>query len=234
MNLNELQNDIARWGMSTFGETDPARIGTRMNVEVAELLIELDAIRWAQIGYEWPTELVQKARSECADVFIMLAQIHALLGGDFAKDIEAKMAINRARKWETNDKGEVRHVENDEIRTASAGQYSVAGTCRANLRPASYDRPFVEEGCGQLLHIDAYYAMSEAGGLYLPTRYDTAEAAYDAANTELGGVRRILDVSIPVFKNGDWDKAAYVNILYGADLYVYWALQQPEIAKAFP
>lgn len=52
-----------------------------------------------------------KAPSEVADVSIVLAGISAALGHEQADDIDAKMTVNRARRWATAGDGHGQHVE---------------------------------------------------------------------------------------------------------------------------
>lgn len=115
MSLKQIQASIAQWGRETFGNGNappPAdAIAARMNVEVAELLNGLAAIRFTAPGSQDRAELIQELGTECADVGIMLVQVADALGVDLESAMAAKMEINRARSWGRTASGKVQHVE---------------------------------------------------------------------------------------------------------------------------
>ena len=100
MKTGETQTTVARWAQETFGEVPSVlAVAIRANTEMAELLKEL------LIDDKSP-----KALEEIADVFIVLYRAASLLGGDVYEAIDRKMAINRAREWDLDGKGQGYHV----------------------------------------------------------------------------------------------------------------------------
>ncbi len=91
----ETQSSIAAWIAATFGRvTSNARIVSRANEEMAELL------RCVTIDDAHP-DLAE----EMADIIIVLCRLAERLGVDLHEQIARKMAVNRARKWETDGSG---------------------------------------------------------------------------------------------------------------------------------
>lgn len=83
------QRDVARWADVTFGPSPSnARIAARANEEMAELLRALTC-----------DDNEPKAIEEAADVVIVLYRLVERMGGDLMQAIDAKMAVNRDRKW---------------------------------------------------------------------------------------------------------------------------------------
>lgn len=97
----ETSASIAMWARQTFGlHHTLALLATRANTEMAELLFEATG-----------DASFRKMRDEIADVVICLARISHLCGGDLWADVEAKMRINRARKWKVDANGCGQHVK---------------------------------------------------------------------------------------------------------------------------
>lgn len=135
--MKETQNSVAQWGRDTFGLTPVLRIATRMNIEMAELLLALadynglsadDPLRLsldrnlaqarqiAQLtgrteGLVDPAQFYNGAAAlECADVLVMLLQVADALDSDLWAQMEHKMSVNRGRKWAKDEHGLSQHV----------------------------------------------------------------------------------------------------------------------------
>lgn len=137
----ETQNTITRWGEQTFGDHhDALGMATRMNVEAAELLLELagpnvhlrnllqanvtmaeeiSRVHHALLdqGFTDLCAPTDKAAAECADIFIVLVQVASKLGAQLLGtrwsrgEVDRKMKVNRARKWARLPSGRHQHVE---------------------------------------------------------------------------------------------------------------------------
>ena len=95
----ETSKSIREWGDATFGEVaDLSALVARARGELAELEAAIRAGDRAEIG------------REAADVVILLHRLVALVGADLAEEVDAKMAINRARKWYATGDGTGGHV----------------------------------------------------------------------------------------------------------------------------
>ncbi|XAO53799.1 hypothetical protein [Pseudomonas phage Rocky] len=108
---NETQESITRWADDTFGPKHPAEVAARMNVEVAELVAGLATVAAVPVG-DMDPELVQELQKECADVFIMLAQVAEKLDVDLQTVVNYKMGVNRRRNWTKSPSGKMQHVDN--------------------------------------------------------------------------------------------------------------------------
>ena len=82
-----------------------------MNVEVAELIAGLATVATVPVA-EMDPELVQELQKECADVFIMLAQVAEKLNVDLPTVVNYKMDVNRNRAWGRSPTGKMQHVDN--------------------------------------------------------------------------------------------------------------------------
>lgn len=81
-----------------------------MNVEVAELIAGLATVAAVPVA-DMDPELVQELQKECADVFIMLAQVAEKLNVDLQTVVDFKMGVNRNRNWTRSPSGKMQHVE---------------------------------------------------------------------------------------------------------------------------
>lgn len=122
MDIKQAQEEISSWGRQTFGPCDPGKIATRMNVEMAELLVGFDEYRrlenLAQMAFETDSPEVAEFEAykkflgkECADIFVMLVQVAAAIDVDLDQYQQDKMIINRNRVWATGANGKVQHVD---------------------------------------------------------------------------------------------------------------------------
>jgi len=94
----ETQSTIALWGEETFGPvSDPVALARRAGVELDELIVALE---------KGDTE---EAARETADVLILLNRLSATLGFDLLEAVDAKMKVNRARRWVPAGDGTGRH-----------------------------------------------------------------------------------------------------------------------------
>ena len=95
----ETSQSILEWGDATFGKVDnPLALVTRAREELTELeeaLADDDANGAAQ---------------EAADVVILLHRLVGLMGKDLSQEVDAKMAINRKRKWKAAGDGTGGHI----------------------------------------------------------------------------------------------------------------------------
>lgn len=91
---------IAAWANATFGASSNMSTFLRAQKEWVELKRKLEA-----------NDGDPDAVTEIADVVIVLQRIAAAHGKDLYVEIDRKMAINRARKWELTGDGHGQHVE---------------------------------------------------------------------------------------------------------------------------
>ncbi|GGY54719.1 dATP/dGTP pyrophosphohydrolase domain-containing protein [Parvularcula lutaonensis] len=101
--MPETSRSIRAWGRETFG--DPETLAPL--VERARL--ELDELAAAVAAGE-PDAAV---KLEAADVAILLHRIVGILGGELSDAVDAKMAINRARRWNVSGDGTGSHIPGD-------------------------------------------------------------------------------------------------------------------------
>lgn len=95
----ETSQTIREWGDATFGNArDLTALVTRARAEMDELEQALRDGDTAEAG------------REAADVVILLHRLAGLLGHDLYEQVDAKMAINRARKWKASGDGTGGHV----------------------------------------------------------------------------------------------------------------------------
>lgn len=95
----ETSQSIREWGDATFGKvSDLSALVARARGELDELDGAIKANDKAEIG------------KEAADVVILLHRLVALAGMDLNDQVDAKMAINRARKWKAAGDGTGGHV----------------------------------------------------------------------------------------------------------------------------
>jgi NTP pyrophosphatase (non-canonical NTP hydrolase) len=96
---NETSQSIRIWGDETFGKVaDLAALVARARGELDELDLAIKANDAAEIG------------REAADVAILLHRLVALAGMDLSAEVDAKMAVNRARRWKPTGDGTGGHV----------------------------------------------------------------------------------------------------------------------------
>ncbi len=98
MKYQETQESICRWADETFGEVDADTALVRMGNELDELLDDL----LDRKDYD--------AAKEFIDVFVTGVRWLRCLGIDFQDALDAKMAINRARRWKSNGDGTGQHI----------------------------------------------------------------------------------------------------------------------------
>ncbi len=97
----ETQESMSLWAVETFGRPGSnLSVAVRSNEEMAELLAKL------RDGDDDP-----EAAIEAADVFIVLMRLFDRLGLDYLEVMDAKMELNRSRKWEKTHTGHGYHVK---------------------------------------------------------------------------------------------------------------------------
>lgn len=120
----ETQASIYEWGQATFGQPSALSIMSRFLVEVAELndllvrrseifhrldvtgsRAEVDRLEAEGRGVE------RKLREELADAEVVLRQVAEACRVDLEAELQAKMKVNRARKWERLPGGRFQHVD---------------------------------------------------------------------------------------------------------------------------
>lgn len=98
-NVTESQQSICDWAEGIFGPVaDPRALVTRAMMEMKELdeaVVDRDL---SEIG------------REAADVMILLYRLVDQFGLDLDREVQAKMAINRARKWSAKGDGTGSHI----------------------------------------------------------------------------------------------------------------------------
>lgn len=98
--MTETSSSICAWGDETFGKvSDPVKLAERAELELTEL-------KEALIAGD-----VTEAGKEAADVTILLHRLMAVLGKDLSDEVDAKMAINRAREWQSAGDGTGSHSQ---------------------------------------------------------------------------------------------------------------------------
>ena len=101
--MNETQKSVATWAQDTFGPVSSnARVAARANEEMAELLRALTT-----------DDEAAGAAEECADVVIVLMRLADRMGFDLRGAIDAKMMVNRERKWARDGSGHGYHHVGD-------------------------------------------------------------------------------------------------------------------------
>jgi len=99
----ETQATIREWQIDTFGApTNSMRTATRLNEEVAELLVDMSLGNHAKVP------------DEMADIYVVLCGLAGELGVDIAAEVDKKMTINRARRWRITDEGHGYHIKDGE------------------------------------------------------------------------------------------------------------------------
>lgn len=95
----ETSNSIREWGDAAFGQpSDLTVFVTRARLEMNELD---QAIREGDMA---------EAGREAADVVILLHRLAGILGLELSEQVDAKMVINRARKWKSSGDGTGGHI----------------------------------------------------------------------------------------------------------------------------
>lgn len=97
--MRETSQTIREWGDTTFGEV------TNLSALVARARGELDELEQALRANDHA-----EAGKEAADVAILLHRLCALIGSDLSEQVDAKMAVNRARTWKRAGDGTGGHV----------------------------------------------------------------------------------------------------------------------------
>ena len=99
MSPNETSATIRAWGEATFGAVaDLAVLTGRARIEFAELEEALKTGDPGAIG------------AEAADIVILLHRLCGLLDRDLSAEVDAKMAVNRARRWRASGDGVGEHI----------------------------------------------------------------------------------------------------------------------------
>ena len=95
----ESQKSICDWAEKIFGPvTDPCALVERAMMEMKELDDAVADRDLSEIG------------REAADVMILLYRLVDQFGLDLDGEVQAKMAINRARKWSAKGDGTGSHI----------------------------------------------------------------------------------------------------------------------------
>ncbi|XAO41105.1 putative pyrophosphatase [Pseudomonas phage vB_Pae_HLL23] len=190
---NETQESITRWADDTFGVKHPAEVAARMNVEVAELVAGLATVAAVPVE-DMDPELVQELQKECADVFIMLAQVAEKLDVDLQTVVDYKMGVNRRRNWTRSPSGKMQHVET-----------------------------FLEPGSGLEMELDKFYILSDSGHFYTDRGFESADAALNWAQSADGIAAGAQDAVVPTFRAGGFFEGQDgVNIYLGRELRAFW------------
>ena len=95
----ETSKTIREWGDAIFGQPSD------LTVLVQRARMEMDELEQALRDSD-----AAEAGREAADVVILLHRLAAILGQELSEQVDAKMAINRARKWKTTGDGTGSHI----------------------------------------------------------------------------------------------------------------------------
>lgn len=189
----ETQESITRWADDTFGPKHPAEVAARMNVEVAELVAGLATVAAVPVA-DMDQELVQELQKECADVFIMLAQVAEKLNVDLQTVVDFKMGVNRNRAWGRSPTGKMQHVET-----------------------------FLDPGSGLEMELDKFYIISDSGSFFTAQGFDSADQALNWAQSADGIAAGAQDAVVPTFQAGGFFEGQDgVNIYLGRELRAFW------------
>lgn len=194
--INETQQSISRWANDTFGPQHPAEVAARMNVEVAELVSGLAGVASVPVEHieRMDPERVRALQDECADVYIMLAQVAELLNVDLQTAVNIKMGVNRNRIWGRSPSGKMQHVET-----------------------------FLDPGSGVEMELDKYYILNDAGGCVVDRGFESADDALAWAQSPEGVDAGALGAVIPTYHPaGYFEGQDAVNIYCARDLRAYW------------
>lgn len=192
--INETQQSISRWAEDTFGPQHPAEVAARMNVEVAELVSGLAGVASVPVERMDP-ERVRALQDECADVYIMLAQVAELLNVDLQTAVNVKMGVNRNRIWGRSPSGKMQHVET-----------------------------FLDPGSGLEMELDKFYIISDSGHYFTDRGFESADAALNWAQSAEGIAAGAQDAVVPTFHpaGGFFEGQDGVNIYLGRELRAFW------------
>ena len=110
MPQTETFKSIQDWAWSTFGRADPVRTFERAGEEWDELTDEFFPFSSRETALEpWHHINAENVATEAADVIITLLNIEGV-----PEAIDAKMAKNRARKWQVMGDGTGYHIKETE------------------------------------------------------------------------------------------------------------------------
>lgn len=212
----ETQQTISTWGRETFGKNKPLALATRMNVEVAELVNALNNLQEAK-NRPWAIRkaMASAALMECADVYIMLAQVAQALGGDLSKYVDLKMEINRRRQWVQTATGKMQHVSEEPPATE-------------DRQPSSFREP----GTGIEMSLGLWYVISDSGGTYRNEGFVSPEAAHAWAKTaqarDTYGEDLTLEVPEWDPEKKCWKDMDVANVVKGQHCYEFWMDNDPD------
>lgn len=152
--VSETQESIRAWAEETFGTTGTnMQVACRANQEMAELLMCLSR-----------DDNDPKAGEEAADVEIVLMRLFDRLKMTMQGAIDAKMKINRARKWKLDGHGHGYHVKEQTPSDDSIKVGNVLTLRRSDLESAKgVDLDFIGEKIfGVTRHGDPKVAVADA------------------------------------------------------------------------
>lgn len=118
--MKETQETVGRWIDETFPGTDPEspRKAIRALEEMVELCLASGATQemihvavHKAIGSEPAGKHPDKIPVESADVLIVLYGVARMRGFDLHAAVDAKMQINRSRRWKANGDGTGYHIK---------------------------------------------------------------------------------------------------------------------------
>ncbi len=194
----ETQNSITFWSDKTFGNKHPAEVAARMSVEVAELVAGLATVATVPVE-DMDPDLVTELQKECADVFIMLAQVAEKLQVELSDVVNFKMKVNRERAWTRSPSGKMQHVET-----------------------------FTEAGSGLEMNPALWYILHESGSALTDTGFESSEAALEWCGSDAGLRAGAGGAVVPTFNGTEWAEVDVdsINVFLGADLKRFWEAQE--------
>lgn len=95
----ETSKTIREWGDAIFGQPSD------LTVLVQRARVEMDELEEALRAGD-----TEEAGREAADVAILLHRLAGILGHDLYEQVDAKMIVNRARKWKAAGDGTGGHI----------------------------------------------------------------------------------------------------------------------------
>lgn len=193
--MSETQKTITAWGDQTFGPTHPAAIARRMRHEVNELLEAFALVGDTPVD-RLPLPTLRALREECADIYVMLAQVAEKLGADVAVEATFKMRVNRGRRWARDPvSGTVRHVT----------------TFKEKLSRLEMD-------------IRLWYVIGDTGKVYHAEGFPSARDAHSWTLSPEGIAAGAGGAVVPTLleTRDGWKGLGAVNVFFARDLWDLW------------
>lgn len=239
MHLETPVNEPWKWGQ---GAT-VLRLTLVLNRTFAQLYTNLE-----QDLPLWPA--LMDVRPILGALFCRLTVEFNLPNPDFQAEVDAKVAILRARKWGRTATGKGQHIDDPEVPRVPSYPKPVLknrlremidravsfvkfpGYASGGYVPAGPLVPplaFVETGSGLLMNTGLWYILADSGSAYTDTGFASPEKAREFIEQNRSMfAAECTDFASSVVRyreaDGTWtEEWDLVNIVYGEDLWKFWA-----------